>query len=324
MCTFFKLVGDSFYIGRNMDIEYSFGEELVITPRNYEWKWRNAAPKSKNYAIIGMATVDENYPLYAEGANEHGLVMASLNFPGNAKFFPKMEGKLNLTPFEFIPYILSNFKTVKEVREIAKDINLIDEAFKESMPLAPLHFILADKDEALVFEQEADGMHIYDNPIGILTNNPQFDRHMDNLQNYTNLRVENPKTSFAKSFEPKPYGQGLGAVGLPGDASPMSRFVRTAFYKLTTEELEKSNINHLQVFHILDAVKMLRGSVKTPDDKWDITTYSACIDASRGIYYFKTYDNPQIYDVKLHNENLDSKNLIKFPLPKEFESKSLN
>ncbi|MDO5695732.1 MAG: choloylglycine hydrolase [Eubacteriales bacterium] len=323
MCTFFTLASDDFFVGRNMDIECSFGEQLVVTPRNYPWSWRYAEQGESHYALIGMATVMDGMPLYAEAANEYGLTMAGLNFPENATYGDRGGDGVSLTPFELIPYILTRFRNIHEAEGFLKSCHLINEPFKEEVPLAPLHFILADKEQCLVLEPRTDGLHIYDNPTGVLTNNPPFPHHLVNIENYANLQVMNPSSTLLRSTAPTPYGQGLGSVGLPGDASPMSRFVRAAFYKNTSAALENRDKNMMQVFHILDAVKMLKGSVMTPTHQWDITTYSACINATKGIYYFKTYENPQIYQCDLFAENLDGRELIAYDLPAFKEPESL-
>lgn len=311
MCTFITMNSEDFFIGRNMDIEYSFGEKIVITPRDYDWKWRKLKPNKESYAIIGMATIVDEYPLYAEGVNEYGLTMASLNFPNNAKYNEFDKNKINLTPFEIIPYMLSNFKSIKEAKDTIYNLNFLNEQFKDGVPLAPLHYIIADREECLVIEPQEDGVHIYDNEIGVLTNNPPFPNHLINLENYMNLRIKNPNTAFSETIKPKPYGQGLGSVGLPGDSSPMSRFVRAAYYKLNTMQLDEKYRNKEQMFHILDSVAMLRGSVLTEDDKWDITTYSACVNATKGIYYLKTYDNLNIRSISI-KDNLEGKELKSF------------
>ncbi|MDO5715558.1 MAG: choloylglycine hydrolase [Tissierellia bacterium] len=324
MCTCVRVKGKDLLVGRNMDIEYSFGENLVVTPRNYPWQWREEGKNKESFAIMGMATVMDNYPLYAEAVNEKGLVMASLNFPGNAAYHPKRKGKINLTPFELIPYILTKFETVADVMEVIDRFHLVDENFKEEVPLAPLHFILMDEEDCIVLEPEREGLKIYQNPIGVLTNNPPFPQQMINLQNYGNLQVENPSFLFQSDIKSTPYGQGLGGVGLPGDASPMSRFVRSAFYKTRMEALNPKKIKEQEIFHILDSVKMLRGSVKTPEGKWDITTYTVCINATKGIYLFKTYENPQIYRWSFDDEDLEDQNLKVHGFPKEFQPLPLN
>lgn len=323
MCTCFKIKGNDLLIGRNMDIEYTFGEKVVIVPREYNWTWRETKNLSNSFAMMGIATIFNDYPLFAEAVNEKGLVMASLNFPDNAYYFDKIEGKHNLTPFELIPYVLKHFETVKEAKQYLKDLNLINQAFSENLPLAPLHFILMDENDCIVIESEKDGLHIYDNPTNVLTNNPQLPSHLVNLENYRNLQVKNPENNLLNK-EGKIYGQGLGAFGLPGDSSPMSRFVQTCFYKSCSELLEKEQINESQVLLILQKVSMLRGCVKTKEDKWDITSYSACINSSKLTYFIKTYDNLNVFKVSLLNENLDSKNLIVYEFPKNLEVNSLN
>ena len=315
MCTCFTFPKDDFLVGRNMDIEFDFGQKVVITPRQYHWKWRKEKSSLKSYAIIGMASVIDNFPLYADAVNEYGLCMAGLNFPYNAHYFEEKEGKVNLTPFELIPYILSNYKTVKEAMDTIENLNIYNEPFNENIPLATLHFILADKDDCIIIESEKDGLHIYTSDIGVMTNNPQYPFQRVNLENYMNLRACNAKESFSKSLKPKDYGRGIGAFGLPGDSSPMSRFVRTAFNKYVSLEMDSSVDPVTEVFRILDISSMLRGAVEVEENQYEITSYSCCMNATKGIYYFRTYSNMQVYSVDMNRENLNSRILLEFPLP---------
>lgn len=323
MCTFLRLRGEDLLFGRNMDIEYSFGEKFVVVPRNYPWKFRKASNLDKNYAIMGVATVINNFPLIAEAVNEKGLVMANLNFPSNAHYFEYKENCLNLTPFELIPYTLKHFESVKEAKEHLKNLNLLNEPFAPSLPLAPLHFILADEYDSIVIESQEDGLHIYDNDLAILSNNPPFPHHIANLENYRNLSVSNPKTNLLNK-NGLSYGQGLGAVGLPGDSSPMSRFVQTAFYVACSQTLEKNQIHEAQLMLILEKISMLRGCVKTDEEKWDITSYSACINASKLVYIIKTYDELNVFKVNMLNEDLNAAELVCYDFAKNIEIKSLN
>lgn len=113
MCTCINLKTKDNYFGRNLDLEYRFDEKVVITPRNYEFKLKNKKKICTKYALIGMATTFEDYPLYAEATNEKGLSMAGLYFPGNAHFYDEKDGKLNLAPYELIPYFLGNYSSIK-------------------------------------------------------------------------------------------------------------------------------------------------------------------------------------------------------------------
>lgn len=306
MCTSLTFQTSDFYFGRNLDLEYNFGEKIVITPRQYPFIFKFAGTLSEHYAIIGTAQITDGCPLYAEAVNEKGLCLAALNFPGNAVYAETPEsGKTNLAPFELFGFLLGTCATVKEAEEKLKAVCITHTAFKDGYPVAPLHWHIADKDRSLVLECIKDGMHLYENPVGVLTNNPPFPFQLTNLQNYMHLTSNPPENRFAPALKLAPYGQGMGALGLPGDASPASRFVRAAFCKWNTELPSGEEASVTQFFHILDNVAMVAGSVRTQENKFDRTTYSSCINASRGIYYYKTYNNNQISAVSMHKTDLD-------------------
>ena len=306
MCTSLTFQTSDFYFGRNLDLEYNFGEKIVITPRQYPFIFKFAGTLSEHYAIIGTAQITDGCPLYAEAVNEKGLCLAALNFPGNAVYAEAPEsGKTNLAPFELFGFLLGACATVKEAEEKLKAVCITHTAFKDGYPVAPLHWHIADKDRSLVLECIKDGMHLYENPVGVLTNNPPFPFQLTNLQNYMHLTSNPPENRFASALKLAPYGQGMGALGLPGDASPASRFVRAAFCKWNSELPSGEEASVTQFFHILDNVAMVAGSVRTPENKFDRTTYSSCINASRGIYYYKTYNNNQISAVSMHKTDLD-------------------
>lgn len=306
MCTSLTFQTSDFYFGRNLDLEYNFGEKIVITPRQYPFIFKFAGTLSEHYAIIGTAQITDGCPLYAEAVNEKGLCLAALNFPGNAVYAETPEsGKTNLAPFELFGFLLGTCATVKEAEEKLKAVCITHTAFKDGYPVAPLHWHIADKDRSLVLECTKDGMHLYENPVGVLTNNPPFPFQLTNLQNYMHLTSNPPENRFASALKLAPYGQGMGALGLPGDASPASRFVRAAFCKWNSELPSGEEASVTQFFHILDNVAMVAGSVRTPENKFDRTTYSSCINASRGIYYYKTYNNNQISAVSMHKTDLD-------------------
>lgn len=306
MCTSLTFQTSDFYFGRNLDLEYNFGEKIVITPRQYPFIFKFAGTLSEHYAIIGTAQITDGCPLYAEAVNEKGLCLAALNFPGNAVYAETPEsGKTNLAPFELFGFLLGTCATVKEAEEKLKAVCITHTAFKDGYPVAPLHWHIADKDRSLVLECIKDGMHLYENPVGVLTNNPPFPFQLTNLQNYMHLTSNPPENRFAPALKLAPYGQGMGALGLPGDASPASRFVRAAFCKWNTELPSGEEASVTQFFHILDNVAMVAGTVRTPENKFDRTTYSSCINASRGIYYYKTYNNNQISAVSMHKTDLD-------------------
>lgn len=317
MCTCVDFKTKDHYFGRNLDLEYRFNERVVITPRDYEFKLKNGTSINTKYAMIGMATVVDNYPLYAEASNEKGLSMAGLYFPGNACFFEETSSGCNLTSYELIPYLLGLYATVDELKAVLSGLNITNISFSPSLPATDLHWIISDRHSCLVLEQMADGLKIYDNPVGILTNNPPFDYHLMNLHNYRNLSPQNTENCFSDKLDLTPYGRGMGAIGLPGDGSPASRFVRAAFHKLNSvcEEDEMSSVT--QFFHILDSVALVQGSTITEDGKNDVTHYSCCINIDQCIYYYKTYKNNQITAVRLTEESKTKQELSVFDLLEE-------
>ena len=317
MCTAITYNTKNHYFGRNLDLEYSYKETVTITPRNYPFKFRKAKEINTHYALIGMAYVTDNYPLYYDAINEKGLGMAGLNFPKNA-YYNEIDSSLdNIAPFEFIPWVLSQCASIKEVKELLKKINLANINFSDMLPASPLHWIISDKECSITVESVKDGLKIYDNPVGVLTNNPTFDYHMLNLNNYMSLSIEQPVNNFSSKLNFDIYSRGMGALGLPGDLGSASRFVKAAFTKMNSlsDPTELSSVS--QFFHILGSVEQQRGCVHMGEDKYEITIYSSCCNMDEGIYYYKTYDNSRIIGVDMHKENLEGTNLISYELQKE-------
>lgn len=314
MCTAASFKNKNTYFGRTLDYEFSYGEKVTITPRNYPFEFRHLGLNNNHYAIIGMAHIHNDYPMYYDAMNEYGLGMAGLNFVGNAKYNEVIEGKENVAQFEFISFILSTCKNVLEAKNKIKEINLVKTPYNEYYPAAKLHWILRDTNDCIVVEAMEDGIHIYDNKTGSLTNNPPFNYQLENLKNYVSLNNDEPNKSF--SFNEAFYSRGMGSVGLPGDLTSQGRFVRvvyTAHFSVASPD-ENSSVN--QFFHILESVWQTRGLCKI-NDKYEITIYASCMNLNEGIYYYKTYDNPQISAVYLKNENLNSSKIISYDLAKE-------
>ncbi len=314
MCTAIRFKKGKHYFGRNLDLDCSHGEEVCITPRKYPLRFRKMGELGEHYAYIGMATVVNGEPLYYDAVNEHGLAVAGLNFPFNAYYPPFQEGKDNVPPFELIPWTLAQCKSVQEGRKLLSKINLVDIPYSDELPLSPLHFILADGVESLVIEPTKEGLRIYDDPVGVLTNNPPFPKQLQNLERYRGLRTDNGEHTLES--EKENYCQGLGAVGLPGDLSSPSRFVRMAFHKANAvcEEEERACVS--QFFHLLSSVEMPRGSCKTPSGEYDITVYSSCM-TDDGRYYYTTYSNRQIHCIDMRKTPLDGREISRFSLAVE-------
>lgn len=317
MCTAATYKTKDFYFGRTLDYDFSYGEEITVTPRNYTFSFKHMGKLERHYAMIGMAHMEGDYPLYYEAVNEKGLCMAGLNFVGNAFYGKVTEGRDNVATYELIPWILGKCVSVKEARLLLEKINLTDTPFNENLPVAQLHWILADRKESVTLESVKEGLRIYDNPVGVLTNNPPFEEQMFQLNNYMHLSPGSPENKFARSLPLHSYSRGMGALGLPGDLSSQSRFVRAAFVKMNSISGDSENESVGQFFHILGSVDQQRGCCELEDGKYEITIYTSCCNADKGIYYYTAYENHQITAVHLERENLDGGLPVRYPLLRE-------
>lgn len=324
MCTAATYVSRDHYFGRNLDLEYSYHEQVTVMPRSFPLRFRNAEADAafrktageRHYALIGMAFVAGGYPLFYDGINEAGLGMAGLNFPDNCDFREVTAGKVNVASFELIPWILGSCRTVEDARAMLADVNVTNQAFSEKLPPNPLHWMIADKEKQIVVEQTKAGLKIYDNPVGVMTNNPTFDIQLTLLANYRNVTAEQGSTRFADGLDLHAYSRGMGGMGLPGDLSSASRFAKVAFTRMNSVSGEDESASVSQFFHILGSVEQQRGCCRLGKDQYEITIYSSCCNQDKGIYYYTTYENSQINAVDLHRENLDDTELATYDLVK--------
>ena len=314
MCTAATYYSRDHYFGRNLDLEFSYNETVTIMPRGYKFPIRHADDLDSHYALIGMAFVVDDYPLYYDAINEKGVGMAGLNFPTNAVYKELESENDNITPFEFIPWILGQAASLDEARALVEKINLLNENFSEQLPLSPLHWMISDKTGSIVVEQTEEGLRIYDNPVGVMTNNPTFDIQLFELNKYMSLSTEPAKNTFAPNIPLQQYSRGMGAIGLPGDLSSTSRFVKAAFTRMNSISGESELESVSQFFHILGSVDQQRGCVHLGGDKYEITIYTSCCNLDKGIYYYNTYENHQITAIDMHKTNLDGNKLTTYPL----------
>lgn len=314
MCTAATYMTKDFYFGRTLDYDLSYDEEIAVTPRRYPFRFRSMGIMEKHYAIIGMAHVEDGCPLYYDAVNEKGLGMAGLNFEGNAKYGGWVRDKDNVASYELIPWLLGQCASVKEVRTLLERINIIDEPFNKKLPVAQLHWMIADREEAITLEAVESGLKVEENPVGILTNNPPFAEQMFYLNNYMALSTKAPVNHFCDKLKLQTYSRGMGAIGLPGDLSSQSRFVRAAFVKMNSVSGDSESESVSQFFHILGSVDQPRGCCMLEDGKYEVTLFTSCCNADRGIYYYTTYGNHQITAVDMHREDLNGIALVRYAL----------
>lgn len=313
MCTAFTYESNHFYFGRTLDNDCSYGEEVVILPRNFPLSFRYMPDKNMHYSILGVAHVSEGYPLFYDAINEKGLAIAGLNFVGNAHYFSPSEGKNNVAQFEWIPWLLSQAQSVKEVREMLANTQIVNVSFRDDLPCAKLHWIIADEKECIVVESLEDGLHIYDNPLGVLTNNPTFEQHLKHWNAFSSLSPYDEE-KVRTIEEQKEFSRGMSSIGLPGDYSSKSRFVRAAFVRKFSVSKPGEIDSVSQFFHLLHSVDQPRGVSRAKNDAYEMTLYANCYDTRCGVCYYTTYHNHQIHAVELWNENLDGKELYRFPM----------
>lgn len=314
MCTALTYLSGDFYMGRTLDYERGYGEEVVVTPRAYPFAFRHEGLCAQHYAIIGTACVADGYPLYYDAVNEKGLGMAGLNFVGNAAYAAPCAGKRNVAQFEFIPWLLGRCAGLAEARAALAELNLVGTPFSAHFPAAQLHWLVADRTGALVVESMADGLHVYDCPEGVLTNNPPFPIQHFGLNRYLGLSPRQPENRFSDQLELSAFSRGMGALGLPGDLSSGSRFVRAAFVRANSRSGESEAARVGQFFHILGAVEQQNGCCEVRPGEYERTIYTSCWNADRGIYYYTTYTNRRISAVELRREDLDAAALIRYPM----------
>lgn len=311
MCTAVSLKKGTHFFGRNLDLECSYGERVIITPRRYPLTFRCGRMTENHYAFIGMGIIDSGFPLYYEATNEKGLSVAALSFP-EAMYFSSKEGVNNVASFEVIPWLLCQCGSVRECLPLLSSVNITDTPFSEKYPPSPLHWLISDSSSSFVLECDAGGVHLYENEADILTNSPSFPFHLLNMNNYMQLSENPPENRLTDTFNLKTYSKGMGAMGLPGDMSSASRFVRSFFVKEKLASEEEYGKEVMQFFHVLEAVSMPKGTVKT-DEGEEYTVYSCCCDTVRGIYYYRTYYDSTVRAVSLHHENLDGYLLYSYP-----------
>lgn len=303
------------YFGRNLDLEISFGEHPVITPRNYVFKYRKLPNRKATYAMIGMAIVKDNYPLYFDAANEKGLGIAGLNFDGPCHYFSESAEKDNVAPFELIPYLLSQYTSVEEVKNALKNINLVDINFSEKLQVSPLHWLIADKTgKSIVVESTVSGLHVYDNPVSVLTNNPEFPEQFANLANCINISPAQPENTLIPDANINLYSRGLGTHHLPGGMDSASRFVKVAFVLAHAPKGQNEAKSITNYFHVLHSVEQPKGTDEVRPNSYEYTIYSDGTNLETGTFYYTNYENNQINAIKLEHENVDGEKIINYDL----------
>ncbi len=315
MCTAISCLCQGHFFGRNLDLDRCYGESVTVMPRGFSFPYRLSQPQQGPYAMVGMAHVHAGCPLYYDAVNERGLCMAGLRFPQHGLgCAPQEEGKTPLAPYELIPYLLSRCANASQAVEALEGIRLEALPVSQDLPLVPLHWMVCDEERCLVIEPEGQGLVVLENPVGVLTNEPDLSCQLAHLDRYLSLEAAAPENRFAPTLPLRSRSLGTGAVGLPGDWSSESRFVRAAFTRWNAVPPEGDGGGLANAFHILCSVCQPRGCARTAEGLYEQTVYTCVCDTRRGVYYYTTYENAQLCAVDLHREDLNGAHLSSYPL----------
>ena len=351
MCTAIGWQGKHFMFGRNLDLEYGFRERVTQVARGSFLRFAAMPPVRTAYAMLGMAAEDGGFPLFAEAVNERGLCAAGLYFPHSARM--RAAGDMRkgeraaeekaatagdiqgaggaaeeqaaaagraVAPHEMVAALLARCADTRQARAFLQGAEVVSIPYK-NYPVPALHWLVADRYGCFVAEPAEGGLRLYDDPAGVLANEPPFPFQMHNLHAYRHLTAAEPACGFGMPLQALYHG--TGGVGLPGDATSPSRFVRAAFYRANSapfdgggaeesigrgegeDEADVAEQDAAQMFHMLSAVEMVRGGVLTEEGRPCYTRYACCIDADAGVYYLKRYGSLGAEKFTLHRQGAE-------------------
>lgn len=311
-CTGIKLIAKDGTLvhGRTLEFGVPVKVSVVVVPRGYQFSGTTPQGKGLSYkAKYGaVGSISFNDIAIMDGMNEKGLAVGTFYFPGFAGYskITSENQQKALSPIEFSNWIVTQFATVEEVKSALQSVVIAPTVVETwGNEPAPFHYIVYDKSgRSLVIEPINGKLTTYDNPLGVMTNSPTFDWHMTNLRNFINLTAKNAQPIKIDNLTLAPFGQGSGMVGLPGDFTPPSRFVRAAIYCINAIPSKNASEGVYQAFHILNQFDIPMGlsrestgsSTKIASDYTQVT----CVRDPESLkYYFKTYDDQSIKYVDL-------------------------
>ena len=301
MCTSLQFTdADGYlYFGRNLDWFHGYGQKLFFTPRNHP------ANVGKQ-ALIGVGLIYEGYPTYFDCANENGLAVETQNFVGYAKF-PKepAPGTKAIEAYSVPFFIASMYKSIEEVREGLAGITIVDTSGTSAQ-----HWMVGDATGSLVIECEADGMHVYDDPVNVMTNQPPLPWHLENLRNYINSTDAPTDGNAWGAYQLTPYGVGANMRGIPGDMYSTSRFVRAAYINLHYPAMSNEKENVARLFHTLEGVGMIKGCGANAEGTHEYTVYSSGYSQREQRYYYREYNDLCLQSIALSDYDLDGTELV--------------
>jgi choloylglycine hydrolase len=303
---------------RTLEFGLDFHSNVVVIPRHLELL--GTAPGDKpglrwrsKYGAAGANAFD--VPIIADGLNEKGLAVGIFYLPGYAKYQEVNAKDLSktLAAWELPLLLLTTCSNVQEAVAAARDVCVGNTLQKDLGFVPPFHFVIHDTAARCVVLEYIDGeLKVHDNPLGVLTNSPTFDWHLTNLSNYINLTAGNVPPMELSGLKISGFGQGTGMLGLPGDFTPPSRFVRAVAFSHSALPVETAREGILQAFHILNQFDIPKGAARESEHgklTTDYTLWTSASDLKNARYYFHTFDSRRIRMVDLKQMDLDAKDI---------------
>jgi choloylglycine hydrolase len=309
-CTSIALVAKDGTVvyGRTMEWgAFDLHSRVAIVHRGCEF--RGQTPDGKpgliwkaKYGAVGLDALEKDF--LTDGMNEKGLVVGVLYLPGFTEFQPydPAQADLSMSSAKLANYILTEFATVDEVRAGLKKISVVPVVEPALNIPPPLHWTVMDPSgEAIVIQYIKGKLKIFDNPLRVLTNSPNFDWHVTNLRNYLNLSAVALPAKKIGELVFAPIGAGTGLLGIPGDYTPPSRFVRAVAYAQTARKTPDGDETVYEVFRILDNFNLPLGSAEGPEADPELlkgmrssTIWTAAADTRNLKYYYHTQHNRRV------------------------------
>ncbi len=325
-CTGIRLVAQdgSVVYARTLEFATDLQSDLMIVPRGYART--GTTPDGKEglkwkakYASVGMNGA--GLPFLFDGLNEKGLAAGTFYFPTSAGYMPYAATDANKTiaQWEVGSWILENFATVDEVKANIGSVVVPSVVFSGWGFAPEAHYVVHDVSGKSIVIEYVDGkLTVTDNPLGVITNSPSFDWQMTNLRNYVNFSMTNVAPIKLGSVELKPFGQGTGMLGMPGDFTPPSRFVRAVAFSHSVFPSQTGHDAVISAFHILNQFDIPKGAAREKDEHGnvlaDYTLWTSASDLKAKQYFFRTYENSQIRMIDLTKMDLDAKDIVKISI----------
>ena len=326
MCTCFAYLSryGMNYLARTMDFSYEQNERPVAVPRDIDWTSKTGTYISSCYAYIGSG-VDVGRWLFADGVNEHGLAVSVNYFSQEATYAPENHPtNTNITSEEVCTWLLGNIRDIDDLKARAHDITIVDYINPAIDRVVPLHYIVTDATGKTVAVEPKDGaLIVKDNPVHVLTNNPELEWHLKNLSQHLDFSTTRPGAQQLHDLTVQTHGVEAGTRALPGGFTSADRFARMTYLKAYLEDLEDDDARVNQFFRLLDTVSIPKGVV-FDDNETHYTQYQSILNCTTRTLYYKAYESNQVFTLTLTEDLIHADAVQHFPVVPQFEVKSLN